>query len=125
MFTTFEQPSNPKKERIHQNSRRRLQEIRDTIREPQTVHLGQGLCKIAGIIHQAQSLSLDEASKSRPIFFDSYKNELDDLTEPDDLRHEYNKEWHDVNQAGTLGLFIESYVDLHRPKGIPGSDYTE
>lgn len=134
MIATFKKPLDPEKDQrevkpyekkeIRRNSRSRLQEIRNIISEPQTAHVEHDLCKKAGIILQAQSFSLDEESKYRPIFFSSYKDELNDLTEPGYDPYEYNEKWHKLNQAGSLSLFLEDYVTIHDPKGVPGSYYT-
>lgn len=133
MSTTLEKPFDPEKgqsetkicaiEQIRRNSLNRLQEIRDIIRGPKTIHIDHDLCKKAGIILQA--LSLDESSKCRPYFFDTYKDELDDLTEPGCNRHEHNEEGDEADHARGLSLFIESYVNLHPPKQDTESDYIE
>lgn len=134
MSTTFEKPFDTEegqretqlyeKEKMRQNSFSRLQEIRKSIREPNTAHLSHILCEKAGII-QGEPLSLDEASNCRPIFFNLYKDELDDLTEPGYTRHERNEEGDEADHARGLSLFLESYVNLHAPKEDTDSDYIE
>lgn len=135
MCTTFDTENGQRelkqceKKEIRRNSRSHLQEIRNIIREPETAYLEHIICEKAGILH-GKPLSLDEASKFKPIFFNSYKGELYDLTESDDDRdgrhdrhdrHEYNEEGHEGDHARSLSWFLESYFNAHYPKGACGS----
>lgn len=92
MSISFEEPRDHEREKVirrsRRNSRKQLQNIRDIVARPKTPNLEHSVCEKSGILHD-KPLSFNASSKDRPIFFDPYKGELDDLTEPDDVPHKH------------------------------------
>lgn len=99
--------------------RRILQNILEPILEAQTNHIEDSLCESAGIVRQ--SLSLDEESEDRPIFFRRYEGVLLDLSEPDDTTWKYNPESDTCGNAYCLREAVDAYISQHEPDGVPGS----
>ena len=99
--------------------RHRLQDIHDTICDAEAHQLEPGVLEKEGILRQP--LCLDEKSNFRPFFFDRFREELDDLSDPNySTRTKYIPDMENHNNVRGVHHYTESYIRDHEPVGAPG-----